>query len=723
MQKHTDIPKTSLDELQFIKGIGPKRAEALIRNGIRSIIDLLYYLPFRYFDRTSVCRINSIHQFVTDEREITVIGKIKNKTIIGSGRSKRLIITLSDNSGSVDCVWFGGINFFQKIFEIGDHLAVSGLPAVYNGRFQFVHPEHDKLTDDEDINFLNTGAIIPHYHSTEDLKQSGLDSKSFRRIIKNLINSPKFIIDEPLPADILSAHNLLSLEESLRNIHFPESPELLHKALFRLKFEELFFLQLLVLQRKKNLKIEHKGIEYNIKSASARKLVDSLHFELTKAQKKVIREITADMSSEKAMNRMLQGDVGSGKTIVALISMLIAVDSGYQTALMAPTELLAEQHFASISNFLKDFDLKIKLLVGGQNKRLRNEILEDIREGNADIIIGTHALIEDNVAFKKLGLIIIDEQHRFGVMQRAYLREKGINSDVLVMTATPIPRTLSLTLYGDLDVSIINELPSNRKPIRTILVKESEIDKLYDFIRKEVKKGRQVYIVYPLIDESEKLDLEAATLGYDFLRSKIFPDLRIGLIHSRLFGYEKDKIMMKFKSNELDILVATTVIEVGIDIPNANIMVIQNSERFGLSQLHQLRGRVGRGSEQSFCFLVTKDYLVSKSKRRFSPEETEKNLTAAKRLQTMIDTTDGFKIAEVDLEIRGPGDFFGTRQTGLPALKIANLIEDTNILDSARVEAMKIIDSDPELKEKQHEKMKEIFLSKYSPGINLSRVG
>jgi ATP-dependent DNA helicase RecG len=428
------------------------------------------------------------------------------------------------------------------------------------------------------------------------------------------------------------------------------------------------------------------------------------------------------MSSPNTMNRMLQGDVGSGKTIVALLIMLIAVDSGYQTALMVPTEMLAEQHYFNICNLLKDFSLNIRLLVGGQNKKLRTEILEEIAEGKANIVIGTHALIEDNVKFKNLGLIVIDEQHRFGVMQRAWLREKGINADVLVMTATPIPRTLSLTLYGDLDVSIIDELPLNRKQIKTKIVTEKNADKLYGFIRSEVRKGSQAYFVYPLIEESEKLDLEAAVSGYENLSKNIFPELKIGLIHSKLFGYEKEEIMQKFKSKEIDILVATTVIEVGIDIQNATMMVIQNSERFGLAQLHQLRGRVGRGNEQSYCFLITKGYIVSRTKKNYSREEEQKMQIAAKRLKKMVDSTNGFEIAETDLEIRGPGDFFGTRQTGIPALKIAALVEDKDILEIARSDAKEILKYDPELNLPEHLPTKKIFIEEYSSGINLSLV-
>jgi len=713
---------TFTGELQYIKGIGPKRAEALFNYGIKDIKDLLYYIPFRYFDRSRVLKIKDIYKTINIKNEITIVGKVVNKNIISSGTNKRLIIKVSDGTGNLDCVWFGGINYFIKIFNIGDFIAVSGIPTIFNNAFQIVHPDYDKLSDKEDFDFLNTGSIIPHYRTSEELKKSGLDSKSFRRIFKNIFDSNRIFIDEYLTEPIIKRNNLLSINDALRNVHFPQSNDLLEKALFRLKFDELFLLQLLVFQKKKKIKVEKKGIKYNIKSSLARKLVDSLNFNLTSAQIKAINEILNDMNSEKAMNRMLQGDVGSGKTIVALIAMLVAIENGYQAALMVPTEILCEQHYSNIQNYLKNFNLNIRVLIGGQNKRLRNEILEDIKEGRANIVIGTHALIEENVIFKNLSLIIIDEQHRFGVMQRAMLREKGIKADVLVMTATPIPRTLSLTLYGDLDLSVINELPKGRKPIKTYLVKESDIDKLYSFVKKYVNKGYQVYIVYPLIEESEKLDLEAATIGYNMLREKIFPDLRIGLIHSKLFSYEKDEIMTKFKNKEIDILVATTVIEVGIDVPNAIIMVIMNAERFGLSQLHQLRGRVGRGADQSYCFLVTKDYLVNKSGRNQSANDNNQQI-AIRRLNAMISTNDGFKIAEIDLELRGPGDFFGTRQTGLPSLEIANIFTDGNILEIARKEAKEIISEDPDLSKYENQKLKKVFLEKYSNGLNLSQVG
>jgi ATP-dependent DNA helicase RecG len=723
MKQEENSNKSAIDELKYIKGVGPKRAEALVENGITSINDLLYYIPFKYLDRRNICKVIDIRSRIDTGEEITVVGKILSTGVIGFGHTKRFIARLGDDSGVLECIWFGGVNYFIKIFEVDEYVAFSGIPTMFNNKPQLVHPDYDKITDEDDKNFLNTGAIIPRYRSTEELKRVGLDSRGFRRIMKNLISSDHFRIEENLSDEIIKRINLLPLSLAVSSAHFPKDQQLLEQAMWRLKFDELFYFQLMVGYRRRQIKIENKGITYNIKSTYARRLVDSLHFKLTNAQKNVIREITEDMSSTKSMNRLLQGDVGSGKTIVALLTMLIAIESGYQAALMVPTEILAEQHYYNISDLLKDLPVKVVWLIGGQKKKLRREILESIEDGSANLVVGTHALIEENVKFKNLGLVIIDEQHRFGVMQRATLREKGINADVLVMTATPIPRTLSLTLYGDLDVSLLNEMPKNRKPIKTFLVNESEIDKVYEFLRQQINKGFQIYIVYPLIEESEKLDLKAATEGYEHLQKEIFQEFKVGLIHSKLFAYEKEEIMQDFKDRKINILVATTVIEVGIDIPNANIMVIQNAERFGLSQLHQLRGRVGRGSEQSYSFLIAKNYLVSKSKKILTGEEQKRMQIAARRLKTMVDTTDGFKIAEVDLELRGPGDFFGTRQTGLPALEIADLSTDGEILEIARKESINLIDDDPALKKVQNLPIRKLFLKKHFKNVDLAKVG
>ncbi|MEK9137020.1 MAG: ATP-dependent DNA helicase RecG, partial [Bacteroidota bacterium] len=534
--------------------------------------------------------------------------------------------------------------------------------------------EEDEENEKPDVdwsNALNTGGFIPLYPSGQELERVGLDSAGFRRVIGTALRKHLQEVREAMPEALLQTHTLVPLQSALQVVHSPKRQDELEAGLRRLKYDELFYFQLMLALKRHWIKEDTKGIPFNIQSKLARQLVDSLPFKLTAAQIRVIKEITADMQSARPLNRLLQGDVGSGKTIVALLCMLIAVENGYQTVFMAPTEILAEQHYKTLAGLLQNIPVNVRLLVGGQRSRLRRDILDDAQRGSAQIVVGTHALFEKGVEFANLGFIVIDEQHRFGVMQRALLIQKGITPDVLVMTATPIPRTLSLTLYGDLDVSVIDELPKDRKPIKTVLKYEEEKESVFQFVRDQVKHARQVYFVYPLIEESEKLDLKAATVYFEELQSKVFPDLRLGLIHGRLPSEEKDEVMQRFKNRELDILVATTVIEVGIDIPNASIMVIENAERFGLAQLHQLRGRVGRGSEQSYCILLTSKWIARGAERAGRKAlQTQLSLDqqrfAERRLATMVGTTDGFKIAEVDLELRGPGDFFGTRQSGIP---------------------------------------------------------
>ena len=707
--------------IQYVKGIGPKRAQALAQQGIQTVGDLLYYFPYDYLDLSKVEKIGNLRQFLNSDRWITIIGTVRSFDLLGRPPHQRFIVILGDETGTIQLIFFQSVNYFKKAFVVGELLAVSGKITSFKNRLQMVHPSIDRLADSEDAEgdlqgFLHTKGIVPKYGSSEALKNVNLNVKGFRRIIKSALDEFSDFIEEILPLNIISKYKFLSEREAIRNIHFPESFSTLDKARHRLKFDELFIMQLMLALRRKQVKVEIPGIAFNVKSPLARKLVDSLPFELTNAQKKVIREIADDMKSPKPMHRLLQGDVGSGKTIVSLLAMLVAVDNGYQAAFMAPTEILAEQHYETLTYFLKDINVNVELLIGGQRAKLREQILADIRSGFANIIVGTHALIQENVKFGKLGFIVIDEQHRFGVAQRIALREKGAYSfdggpqpDVLVMTATPIPRTLSLTLYGDMDVSIINELPAHRKPIKTILRLESQMPSVYQFIREQVKEGRQVYIVYPLIEESEKLDLKAATESYERLKSEVFTDLNVGLIHGRMSPDDKETIMMNFKDRKIDILVSTTVIEVGIDVPNASVMVIEHSERFGLSQLHQLRGRVGRGSEQSYCVLIAPDWIGSAMKRsnddlQVDGEDIERR-KAIRRIQTMLETLDGFKIAEIDLELRGPGDFFGTRQSGFPLLQIANLLTDGDILASARREAFDIVESDPHLRRPEHQSL------------------
>ncbi|MBI4811318.1 MAG: ATP-dependent DNA helicase RecG, partial [Ignavibacteriales bacterium] len=626
-----------------------------------------------------------------------------------------------------------------KAFKGSELLAVSGKITSYNNRLQIVHPSIDRLADTEDAEgdlqgFLHTKGIVPKYCSSEAMKNIDLNVKGLRRIIRSALNEFNDFVEEILPLKFIEKYKFLSEQEAIRNIHFPVSYTILDKARYRLKFDELFTMQLMLALRRKQVKVEMSGIAFNVKSSLARKLVDSLPFELTKAQRKVITEIANDMKIPKPMHRLLQGDVGSGKTIVSLLAMLVAVDNGYQAAFMAPTEILAEQHYKTLTYFLKNININVRLLIGGQRSKLREDILEDIRSGSANIIVGTHALIQENVKFAKLGFIVVDEQHRFGVAQRVALREKGIDSlsggphpDVLIMTATPIPRTLSLTLYGDLDVSIIDELPAHRVPIKTILRFDSQITSVHQFVREQVSEGRQVYIVYPLIEESEKLDLKAATESYEKLKSEVFSDLQVGLIHGRMSSDEKDNIMTAFKDRKLNILVSTTVIEVGIDVPNASVMVIEHAERFGLSQLHQLRGRVGRGAEQSYCVLIAPDWMGSALRKTsnvpdIDDEDVEKR-KVIRRLRTMLDTTDGFKIAEIDLELRGPGDFFGTRQSGLPLLQIANLLTDGDVLALARREAFKLVDEDPHLRRAEHQTLKKHYGEKMKIALSYLQGG
>ncbi|HEX9157077.1 MAG TPA: ATP-dependent DNA helicase RecG, partial [Syntrophales bacterium] len=574
---------------------------------------------------------------------------------------------------------------------------------------------------------LNTGGLVPLYPSGQDLARVGLDSAGFRRTIGSAIRTHLDQVRDVLPEPLLTAHGLVPLTDAIRSVHFPRNDAELQLGLRRLKYHELFVFQLKLALKRRWMKQQPNGIPFNPKSTSARALVDSLPFTLTKAQVRVIREISADMESPRPMNRLLQGDVGSGKTIVALIAMLIAVENGYQAIFLAPTEILAEQHYKTLTALLKDLPVNIRLLVGAQRTRLRRDILGDVRSGSAQIIVGTHALFEKNVEFGKLGFVVIDEQHRFGVLQRASIREKGENPDVLVMTATPIPRTLSLTLYGDLDVSIIDELPLHRKPIKTTLTDETAKESVYRFVREQIAKGRQAYFVYPLIEESETLDLKAATSHFEYLQQQAFPDLRLGLIHGRLPSDEKDQIMGAFVTKELDILVATTVIEVGIDVPNASIMVIENAERFGLSQLHQLRGRVGRGSDQSYCILMTKKWIATRAVRASGRVNDSLSLDqerlAERRLATMASTTDGFKIAEVDLQLRGPGDFFGTRQSGIPEFKVADILTDTDLLDLARADAFALVDRDPALREPGHRALAEHLRSHFREELSLVQVG
>jgi ATP-dependent DNA helicase RecG len=732
MEDETRQTRDDIDRpVQFLKGIGPARAEALAGRGIATVRDLLLHVPRRYLDRSTFVTVERLRREAfngsqdgpptrrrvrgTVSRSYTVLVEVRSFRVSGFRAKSRLIVVMADTTGSIQCVWFGGVQYWKNRFRVGEVLAVSGTPSVYGNVLQFVHPEIDRVagpdenggTNPEEIEFtrlINTGGLVPLYPSSGDLERVGLDSSGFRRVIRNVLLEHDLSLPDVLPHSLREKRGLIPFHDAIRQVHAPGSQSELDLALRRLKYEEFFFFQLMLARARARLKERTKGISFSIRSKLARQLVDGLSFKLTAAQKRVINEITSDMQSEKPLHRLLQGDVGSGKTVVALIAILIAVENGYQAAFMAPTEILAEQHFRTLASFLTGIEVNVRLLVGKQKSRLRKDILDDISRGSAQIVVGTHALFEESVEFAKLGLVVIDEQHRFGVVQRASIRQKGNHPDVLVMTATPIPRTLSLTLYGELDVSVIDEMPRDRKPVDTLLKYDDEKEWVYELTRKQVKLGGQAYYVYPIIEESEKVDLKAATSHYQHLRTDVFPGLRLGLIHGRLSGEEKEDVMGRFVRGEIDILVGTTVIEVGIDVPNATLMVIENAGRFGLSQLHQLRGRVGRGSEKSTCILLAETRrAVGMIPFDGSYGEAEESAIAAeKRLRTMVETSDGFKIAEVDLQLRGPGDFFGTRQSGVPLFRVASLLTDLGILEEARADAFAIIARDPDLSLPEH---------------------
>jgi ATP-dependent DNA helicase RecG len=673
------MPSQLMQEIKFLPGVGPKRAELLNKElEIYTFSDLLYYFPYKYIDRTKFYTISEISENMPF---VQVLGKIRSIEMTGVGAKARLSATLFDHTGSLELIWFKGIKWAKESLKPDTQFIVFGKPSLFNGRINIVHPELD-LPDDSRISVI--GSLQAFYNTSEKMKKNYLTSKAILKLQSNLFLSLKETINETLPQWFVEKFKLIFLNEALLAIHFPKDNEQLRKAQYRLKFEELFFIQLKILSLKSNRERKFKGHVYSrIGECFNTFYYKCLPFEMTGAQKKVIREIRGDMGSGHQMNRLLQGDVGSGKTLVALMCMLIAIDNQTQTCLMAPTEILAIQHFQTISMMLEPLNLNIQLLTGSTTAKRRRVIHKELEEGVLNILIGTHALIEDKVAFNNLGFVVIDEQHRFGVAQRAKLWQKNtIPPHILVMTATPIPRTLAMTVYGDLDVSIIDELPPGRKPIKTIHFHDNKRKQVYDFIREEIKKGRQVYIVYPLIEESETLDYKNLQDGYEITR-KVFPECKVGMVHGKMKPDDKDQEMKRFKNHETNILVSTTVIEVGVDVPNASVMLIESAERFGLSQLHQLRGRVGRGADQSYCILMS-SYKLSKD--------------STIRLETMVRTNDGFEISETDLKLRGPGDMEGTQQSGLGFdLKIAQLGKDGEILSHARNVASDILKNDPEL--------------------------
>ncbi|MBN2417502.1 ATP-dependent DNA helicase RecG [bacterium] len=679
IQLHTDI--------QFIKGIGPKRSALLAGVGMHTAEDLLRHYPRRYLDRSRQAPLGSLQ----DDDDVTVVGTVVSCGI-RKGRRDRFTLMLSDGSGTIDCVWFQGVSYIRKVFTPGQTVAFSGRIKRYRGGLQLVHPEYDLISDESDGDQIHTGGIIPMYSSTEKLSRAGLDSRGFRRVMQPFLKQIIPEVTDPLPETQRRALGLQPLADALAAIHFPSDWEACARARERLVFDELFFIQLSLARERKRREQELTGHRFTADGMLHRRFLDGLPFSLTGAQRRAVEDIQRDTSSGRPMNRMLQGDVGSGKTLVAVMAMLAAVESGYQAALMAPTEILAEQHYLTLQRMLGGLDLRIVLLKGGTAARDKQESLTAIESGAADIAVGTHALVQQSVTFDRLALVIIDEQHRFGVMQRAVLRRKGVTTHALVMTATPIPRTLALTLYGDLDVSILDERPPGRLPVRTAWRKDEARERVYEFIRSEAAAGRQAYIVYPLVEESEKLDLADATAGYELLSSSVFPEFRVALLHGRLSADEKDRIMADFKSGTTRILVSTTVIEVGVDVPNATVMLVEHAERFGLPQLHQLRGRIGRGPQRSTCILMTPSYITE---------------TALSRIETMVNTDDGFKIAEKDLEIRGPGELFGTRQHGDLGLKLASLATDGPVIERARNTAHDIISADALLEKGEHRPLKD----------------
>ncbi len=718
--------------IQYLKGVGPKRAELLRKIGIETVRDILYYFPVQYLDRSTILTSSQVFAYVSNgyDKEITVVGEVVASEIIKSYKKNFLKITFRDSKGFFDAIWFNGIKYFAEYFKQGNYYAISAKPAITRyGHLQFVHPDFDRLETSESDDFLHTGKIIPFYRIPKKLKEKNLGELGFRRLLKSAAETFAKFIPETLPGDVIEKNNLMPLAQAIENIHLPQSREELDKAWRRIKFEEFFFFELLVALKKSFVKNDLRGKKIKVQPEPLKKFLNSLPFELTEDQLKVLHEIRLDMESEKPMNRLLQGDVGSGKTIVAIISVLMAVFSGYQAAIMAPTEILANQHFENIKNFVEGFDLNIEMVTGSQKKSERDETERKIAGGETHIVIGTHALFQEKIKFKKLGLVVIDEQHRFGVQQRLKLMEKGTRPDVLIMTATPIPRTLSLTLYGDLDVSVISKPPANRKEIKTVLRSENRLPEIYEFVRKKIdEENYQAFIVYPLVEKSEKLEYKSAVEYYEKLSESFLKGYRVGLLHGKMSWEEKEETMRRFAGKEFDALVSTTVIEVGIDVPNANIMIINDAERFGLSQLHQLRGRVGRGKKQAYCILITKeDYRAKNVEEKFnfefmSKKEIEQN-KAAIRLKAMEKYSDGFKLSEIDLKLRGPGDIFGTRQSGMPALKYADLVEDAPLLFSAKDAAFDVIKKDPKLADKENEILKNKILSDYKKHLKFVKVG
>lgn len=691
--------------VRYVKGVGEKRAEVWAEShGVRTVRDLLHFYPRRYLDRTTVTAVRNLEE---SSDSVTVVGEVVSKSVVPGKSQKRLeLVVQDDNGGRMKCTWFQGIWWVQKAFEEGERVAVHGKVQRYGRWFSMTHPDFDKLNDEGAL--LDTGRIVPLYPGGEAMEKVGLTSRSIRRIIYNLFKEHGLKLGEMLPEWLVGSHDLMEGRVALRAIHFPKSIDERRRATERLKFEELFFIQLMLAQMR-NEREKIAGPEFAEPGTYAKEFVrEVLPFELTGAQKRALNDVFADTSTGYQMNRLVQGDVGSGKTVVAVAAMMHAFDSGYQSAFMAPTEILAEQHYANLRKYLQPLDLEPRLLIGSQTKSEREEALRALRTGASPVAVGTHAIIQDEVEFENLGLAIVDEQHRFGVAQRATMFEKGEQPHMLLMTATPIPRSLAMTLYGDLDVSKMDEMPAGRKPVNTVLRSEKRRGEVYAFLDRKLEDGQQVYVVYPLVEESEKMDLKDAESGYETLQ-ETFSDYTVGLVHGQMKSDAKDATMRRFKEGEIDLLVSTTVIEVGVDVPNATVMVIEHAERFGLSQLHQLRGRVGRSDQQSHCVLMA---------------GYKRSAEAKERLEAMVTTNDGFEISERDLQIRGAGDFFGTRQSGLPDLKIADITEDEGILEEARDAAMSLVNRDPHLRADEHAALRTHYQRYYdNRSLDFARVG
>lgn len=670
-------------DVKYLHGVGAQRAALLNKElNIFSVQDLLYYFPYKHIDRS---RLFYIREIDGDMPYIQLKGRILSFEEVGKLAGSRLIAHFTDGTGLIDLVWFKGQRFIKTRYNLNTEYVVFGRPTMYNGRINIAHPDIDSANEV----VLSTMGLQPYYNTTDRMKRSGLNSHALEKIMGNLFTLIKEPLPETLTPDIIVTNRLVSLTEALQNIHFPKNNEQLKQAEYRLKFEELFYVQLNILRYATDRRHKYRGFRFTRVGDNFNNFyAHNLPFKLTEAQKRVVREIRRDTNSGRQMNRLLQGDVGSGKTLVALLSMLIAIDNGFQACLMAPTEILSEQHYKTLQRFLDGLPIKIALLTGSIKGKRREEILQGLLSGEINILVSTHAVLEDTVNFFSLGLVVIDEQHRFGVEQRAKMWNKNHTMPhVLVMTATPIPRTLAMTLYGDLDVSVIDELPPGRKPIATTHLYDTRLGELYVFMRKQIEQGRQVYVVYPLIKESEKSDLKNLEEGYQTL-CDVFPTYKVCKVHGKMKPAEKEEAMRQFVAREAQIMVATTVIEVGVDVPNASVMVIENAERFGLSQLHQLRGRVGRGADNSYCILVTSFKLGEDSR---------------KRIEIMTQTNDGFEIAEADLKLRGPGDLEGTQQSGLAfELRVADLGRDGQLLQFVREIAQKIVDEDPQCDRPQY---------------------